>query len=79
MIIIILEMINRFTTYEIKEKSFSKLAMVVTVAAQVNLIMLISELFKEFYPTMVMWGERLRCSSLRWIASPQQLPKKAIV
>ena len=49
LIIIILEMIDRFTTYKIADKSFSKLAMVVTVAAQVNLIMLISELFKEFY------------------------------
>ncbi|WP_420316142.1 sulfate reduction electron transfer complex DsrMKJOP subunit DsrP [Ekhidna sp.] len=49
LIIIILEVINRYTDYKIADKSFGKLAMVVTIAAQVNLIMLISELFKEFY------------------------------
>ncbi len=49
LIIIILEIISKYTDYKIAEKSFAKLAMVVTVAAQVNLIMLISELFKEFY------------------------------
>ena len=49
LIIIILEMINRFTTFKIEEKSLAKLALVVTVAAQINLIMLGSEIFKEFY------------------------------
>ncbi|MFY0686015.1 MAG: polysulfide reductase NrfD [Cyclobacteriaceae bacterium] len=49
LIIIILETIDRFTDYKIDRKTFNKLAMVVTVAAQVNLIMLVSELFKEFY------------------------------
>ncbi len=49
LIIIILTMINKFTDYKTTDKTIGKLAMVVTVAAQVNLIMLISELFKEFY------------------------------
>ncbi len=49
LIIIILEMINRFTSFKIEEKSLAKLALVVTVAAQINLIMLGSEIFKEFY------------------------------
>ena len=49
LIIIILEMINRFTTFTIEKKSLAKLALVVTIAAQINLIMLGSEIFKEFY------------------------------
>ncbi|MFY0625120.1 MAG: polysulfide reductase NrfD [Reichenbachiella sp.] len=49
LIIIILKMINKFTDYQTTNKTIDKLAMVVTVAAQVNLVMLISELFKEFY------------------------------
>ncbi len=49
LIIIVLSMITRFTDYKIEDKTIKKIAMVVTVAAQVNLIMLISELFKEFY------------------------------
>ncbi|UTW66547.1 polysulfide reductase NrfD [bacterium SCSIO 12643] len=49
LIIIILELIRRWTAYEITQKTIDKISMVVTVAAQINLIMLISELFKEFY------------------------------
>ena len=37
------------TKYEIPEHALAKLAMIATVAAQVNLIMLGSEIFKEFY------------------------------
>lgn len=49
LIIIVLAMIDRFTDYHIENKTIHKIALVVTVAAQVNLIMLGSELFKEFY------------------------------
>jgi len=49
LIIIALSMIRRFTKFYIEDKTLDKLALVVTVAAQVNLVMLISELFKEFY------------------------------
>ncbi len=49
LIILILQFINKFTNYNIKRNALRKLAMVATVAAQVNLIMLVSELFKEFY------------------------------
>ena len=41
--------ISKFSDYKIKDKTISKLAMIITVAAQINLIMLGSELFKEFY------------------------------
>ncbi len=37
------------TRYQIPEHALSKLAMIATVAAQINLIMLGSEIFKEFY------------------------------
>ncbi len=49
LIIIALAMIRKFTKFDIPDKTLKKIAMVVTVAAQINLIMLISELFKEFY------------------------------
>lgn len=49
MIILILNLIRRWTEYKITDTTIRKISMVVTVAAQVNLIMLISELFKEFY------------------------------
>ncbi|MDX1583212.1 MAG: NrfD/PsrC family molybdoenzyme membrane anchor subunit, partial [Thermoanaerobaculia bacterium] len=48
-IIVVLMMIRWFTDYPIKEKTIQKLALITTVAAQVNLVMLGSELFKEFY------------------------------
>jgi molybdopterin-containing oxidoreductase family membrane subunit len=48
-IIIILQVINAFTAYKVKENAIHKLALVATVAAQINIVMLISELFKEFY------------------------------
>ena len=35
--------------YPIADGAFSKLALITTVAAQINLVMLISELFYEFY------------------------------
>lgn len=49
LIIIALMAIRRFTKYAIDNITLDKIAMVVTVAAQINLIMLGSELFKEFY------------------------------
>jgi molybdopterin-containing oxidoreductase family membrane subunit len=49
LMIIVLEMIRRVTDYDISEVTLRKLAMVTTVAAQINLVMLGSELFKEFY------------------------------
>lgn len=49
LIILVLALIRRFTPFVIQDTTLKKIAMVVTVAAQINLIMLISELFKEFY------------------------------
>ena len=49
LIIVVLAIIRTYTKFNIEDKTLKKLAMVVTVAAQINLIMLISELFKEFY------------------------------
>lgn len=47
--ILVLWFIRSSTEYEIKDGAFTKLAMIVTVAAQINLIMLASEVFTEFY------------------------------
>jgi Ni/Fe-hydrogenase subunit HybB-like protein len=47
--ILVLWLIRSNTDYEIKDAAFAKLAMIVTVAAQINLIMLGSEVFTEFY------------------------------
>ncbi len=49
LIILILWFIRRFSEYNIENATIRKIAMIATVAAQINLIMLISELFKEFY------------------------------
>ena len=49
LIILVLAIIRTHTKFVIEDKTIKKIAMVVTVAAQINLIMLISELFKEFY------------------------------
>lgn len=49
LIILALQIINRYSSYTIEAKTLRKISLVVTVAAQVNLIMLASELFKEFY------------------------------
>ena len=48
-VIILLWFIRRETKYEIGEGVFSKLALITTVAAQINLVMLGSELFYKFY------------------------------
>ena len=49
LIIIALAIIDKFSNYKIDAITFRKLALVVVVAAQINLIMLGSEIFKEFY------------------------------
>ncbi len=49
LIILVLAIIRSFTEFKIEDKTIKKIALIVTVAAQINLIMLVSELFKEFY------------------------------
>jgi len=49
LIILVLAIIRSFTAFKIEDKTIKKIALIVTVAAQINLIMLVSELFKEFY------------------------------
>ncbi len=49
LIIIVLAIIRKFTAFKVPDNTIKKISMIVTVAAQINLIMLISELFKEFY------------------------------
>lgn len=49
LIIIILAVIKKHSQFPIREKTIQKIALIATVAAQINLIMLGSELFKEFY------------------------------
>ena len=48
-VIVLLWFIRRETKYDIADGAFSKLAMITTIAAQINLVMLISELFYKFY------------------------------
>lgn len=49
LIILILVFIRKYSDYKVSNSTLSRIAMIVTVAAQINLIMLFSELFKEFY------------------------------
>ncbi|MBQ4820966.1 sulfate reduction electron transfer complex DsrMKJOP subunit DsrP [Aquimarina sp. MMG016] len=49
LIILVLAIIRNFTEFRIEDKTIKKIGMIVAVAAQINLIMLVSELFKEFY------------------------------
>ena len=49
LMILILTFIQEQTAFDIPKKTVSKLAMIMTVAAQINLVMLGSEIFKEFY------------------------------
>lgn len=48
-VILLLWFIRKETKYEISDAVFSKLALITTVAAQINLVMLGSELFYKFY------------------------------
>jgi Ni/Fe-hydrogenase subunit HybB-like protein len=47
--IVVLAFVRREMRYEISPGAFAKLAMITTVAAQINLVMLGSELFYKFY------------------------------
>jgi len=47
--ILMLWFVRNNTEYEIADGAFNKLALITTVAAQINLVMLFSELFFEFY------------------------------
>jgi len=49
LMIITLGVIRKYTIYDIKDETINKLALIITVAAQINLVMLGSEIFKEFY------------------------------
>jgi molybdopterin-containing oxidoreductase family membrane subunit len=49
LMILILHFIHEQTPFKIAAQTIQKLALIVTVAAQINLVMLASELFKEFY------------------------------
>ena len=49
LIIVVLAAIRRFTDMEVADATIQKLALVVTIAAQITLVMLASELFTEFY------------------------------
>lgn len=77
LLILILGVIRRFTDYWIEDITLNKLALVATVAAQINLIMLGSELFTEFYAsthhnqsaTYLFFGLRGFNSLLPWIWS----------
>jgi molybdopterin-containing oxidoreductase family membrane subunit len=48
-VIVLLWFIRRETKYDIADRAFAKLALITTVAAQINLVMLVSELFYKFY------------------------------
>ena len=48
-VLILLYFIKRETQYDISEGAFAKLALITTVAAQINIVMLISEIFYKFY------------------------------
>jgi molybdopterin-containing oxidoreductase family membrane subunit len=47
--LLLLWFVRRSTTYAIADGAFAKLALITTVAAQINLVMLVSELFYKFY------------------------------
>ena len=49
LITLILAIIDSTTTFKIDRKIFSKLRMIIVISAIINLLMLFSEIFKEFY------------------------------
>ncbi|MBW1840996.1 MAG: polysulfide reductase NrfD [Deltaproteobacteria bacterium] len=49
LIIAVLVIINNTTTFKIEKQTFNKLRLIIVVSAIINLIMLFSEIFKEFY------------------------------
>ncbi len=48
-ILVLLGITRRFSNFKVNEKILDKIALIVTIAAQINLVMLASEIFKEFY------------------------------
>ena len=48
-VIVLLWFVRENTKFQISDGAFSKLALITTVAAQINLVMLLSELYFEFY------------------------------
>ncbi len=46
---LVLHVVNSATNYKIENKIFNKLRIIIVVAAVINLLMLFSEIFKEFY------------------------------
>jgi len=49
LIIMILVIINAKTTFKIEKQTFNKLRLIIVISSIINLIMLFSEVFKEFY------------------------------
>lgn len=49
LITLILAVIHNFTSYKIDRSVFNKLRLIIVISAIINLIMLFSEVFKEFY------------------------------
>jgi molybdopterin-containing oxidoreductase family membrane subunit len=49
LITVVLVIIHTFTTFKIEKQIFNKLRLIIVVSAIINLIMLFSEVFKEFY------------------------------
>jgi molybdopterin-containing oxidoreductase family membrane subunit len=49
LMILVLQALSKATEYKIREETIRKVALVATVAAQITVVMTISELFKEFY------------------------------
>ena len=49
LIILVLAAVHNFTNYKIERQIFHKLRLIIVVSAIINLIMLFSEIFKEFY------------------------------
>ncbi|MCP4692932.1 MAG: polysulfide reductase NrfD [Desulfobacterales bacterium] len=49
LITILLIIINKITTFKIPKETFNKLRLIIVISAIINLIMLFSEVFKEFY------------------------------
>jgi len=49
LIIIVLVIIHSLTSFKIENKTFNKLRLIIVISAIINLIMLFSEIFREFY------------------------------
>ncbi len=49
LIILVLAVVHNFTNYKIEKNVFHKLRLIIVISAIINLIMLFSEIFKEFY------------------------------